>query len=131
MSRYVGGLVSICDLLEYSSDESPFQTERIDSIRHQARSIGPQTVTRVCPRLKTVNDGLESPTGMWFPNIDFFTSEGISNVCDDTTTTPADTGSNILEYGRLSELSRDLQYVNNVAFVFNKTDGRQRLPGGP
>lgn len=39
MSRYVGGLVSICDLLEYSSDESPFQAERIDSIRHQAQVL--------------------------------------------------------------------------------------------
>ena len=73
--------------------------------------------------LKLTNKKLElyqlyhNKTSIFSYIIDFFTSEGIANVCDDTTTTPADVGSNILEYGRLSELTRDLQYVNNVVIL--------------
>jgi hypothetical protein len=52
---------------------------------------------------------------MWFHFVDFRTSRGISEeLWGDATASPAQAGSNFLEYGRLSELTRDEQYVNNV-----------------
>jgi hypothetical protein len=52
---------------------------------------------------------------MWLNNVDFFMSVGVpDDLCGGTTTSPAQTGSNILEYGRLSELSLNLEYLNNV-----------------
>jgi hypothetical protein len=53
---------------------------------------------------------------MWFPFVDFASSQGQPLIPQngDITTSPAQTGSNILEYGRLSELAVDVQYINNV-----------------
>ena len=52
---------------------------------------------------------------MWFPSVDFSTSRGISEeLWGDARTSPAQAGTNFLEYGTLSELTRDVQYVNNV-----------------
>jgi hypothetical protein len=58
---------------------------------------------------------LDSPTGMWLPRVDFRTSRGIKeDLWGETTISPARAGSNILEYGRLTELSSNLVYFTNV-----------------
>ena len=68
---------------------------------------------------------------MWFPRVDFQTASGISEKWwGDATVSPAGTGTNFLEYGRLSELSRDEKYVNNVFRVAIKADSRPRERGG-
>jgi hypothetical protein len=52
---------------------------------------------------------------MWFPRVDFRTSRGIrEDLWGETTISPARAGTNILEYARLTELSRDLTYFKNV-----------------
>jgi hypothetical protein len=65
--------------------------------------------------MTTSDSSLDSPMRMWYHNVDFSTSRGISEeLWGDTFTSPAQAGTNFLEYGRLSELTRDVQYVNNV-----------------
>lgn len=52
---------------------------------------------------------------MWLPRVDFRHSRGVhEDLFGGTAISPARAGSNILEYGRLSELTRDLQYFRNV-----------------
>lgn len=52
---------------------------------------------------------------MWLSGVDFFLSEGVyDDVCGNAKTSPARAGSNILEYGRLSEQSVNVEYINNV-----------------
>ena len=54
---------------------------------------------------------------MWLPRVDFRTGRGVQeDLWGDTAISPARAGTNILEYGRLSELSKDLQYLRNVPF---------------
>jgi hypothetical protein len=58
---------------------------------------------------------------MWFPLVDFRTGRGVSQqLWGETSVSIAQAGSNFLEYGRLSELTRDEQYVNNVFPLISK-----------
>jgi hypothetical protein len=55
---------------------------------------------------------------MWLPRVDFRTSHGIKeDLWGETTISPARAGSNILEYGRLTELSNNLEYFANVCLL--------------
>jgi hypothetical protein len=68
---------------------------------------------------------------MWLPRVDFRTSRGIrEDLWGDTTVSPARGGTNILEYGRLSELSLDLQYFRNVRSSQLRADRRPLRLGG-
>lgn len=116
MSRYVGGMVSAIDLLEYGYSGTPFDPRGLEAIRRQAeilvQKLSPGYVIRLYIHSHI---SLDSPTRMWLPRVDFRTSRGIrEDLWGDTSVTPARTGSNILEYGRLSELSLDVQYIRNV-----------------
>jgi len=52
---------------------------------------------------------------MWLPRVNFRTGRGVQeDLWGDTSISPARAGTNILEYGRLSELSKDLTYLRNV-----------------
>lgn len=62
------------------------------------------------------DDSLDTPSGFWLPQINFSSENQVS---DGITTSPAQTGTNILEYGRLSERTGDLQYLENVGSVFS------------
>ena len=69
---------------------------------------------------------------MWLPRVDFRTSRGIrEDIWGDTTVSPARAGSNILEYGRLSEQSLDLQYFKNVRSRELRANCRLLRHGGP
>jgi Glycosyl hydrolase family 47 len=105
---YLGGLLSTIDLLEHglgpSPKPSPPDQKGLQKILHQAETL----VQKLAP-------GLSSPTNMWFPRVDFRTGRGVQeDLWGDTSISPARAGTNILEYGRLSELSGDLVYLRNV-----------------
>jgi hypothetical protein len=52
---------------------------------------------------------------MWLPRVDFHSNRGIrEDLWGDTSVSCSRAGSNILEYGRLSELSIDLEFFRNV-----------------
>jgi len=52
---------------------------------------------------------------MWFPRVDFRTSRGVrEDLWGGTAIPPARAGTNILEYARLTELTRNLIYFKNV-----------------
>jgi Glycosyl hydrolase family 47 len=77
------------------------------------------------------DNSLDTPTGMWLPRVDFRTSRGVTeDLWAGTTISPARGGTNILEYGRLSELSRDLEYIKNVFPLYIGAHCRQRPHGG-
>jgi len=60
---------------------------------------------------------------MWLPRVDFRHDRGVhEDFFGGTAISPARAGSNILEYGRLSELTRDLQYIKNVPRIFGLAD---------
>ena len=115
-ARYVGGLVSTVDLLEYGIAGPSFDSRGIAAIRRQAEIL----TQKLAPGYKALstnlsNWSLESPMKMWLPTVDFRASQGTrEDLWGDTTVSPARAGSNILEYGRLSEQSLDLEYFKNV-----------------
>ena len=130
-SRYVGGLVSTVDLLEYGFAGPSFDSRGIAAIRRQAEIL----TQKLAPGYKLFTNlsdcSLESPMRMWLPRVDFRTSRGMrEDIWGDTTVSPARAGSNILEYGRLSELSLDLQYFKNVDFPRLRADCRLLRHGG-
>jgi hypothetical protein len=53
---------------------------------------------------------------MWLPRVDFRHNRGVNEDLfrGSVAISPARAGSNILEYGRLSELTRDLEFIKNV-----------------
>ena len=62
---------------------------------------------------------------MWFPHVDFQSESGVSEqLWGDATNSLAGAGTNFLEYGRLSELLVDEQYVNNVVSPRSETNSR-------
>jgi hypothetical protein len=62
---------------------------------------------------------------MWYPRVDFQSASGVSEeLWGDATISLAGAGTNYLEYGRLSELLVDEQYVNNVFYLRSKADSR-------
>lgn len=68
---------------------------------------------------------------MWLPRVDFRTGKGVQeDLWGDTSVSPARAGSNILEYGRLSELSADLVYFRNVSPPFSVGVYDRRLRRG-
>ena len=101
-------MLSTIDLLEHGfgpgGKQTPFDPKGLEAIRHQAEIL----VHKLAP-------GLNSPMKMWLPRVDFSTGRGVEeDLWGDTAISPARAGTNILEYGRLSELSRDLVYFRNV-----------------
>ena len=76
---------------------------------------------------------LDSPTRMWYPRIDFEAEKGVStSLFGDTEISLAETGTNILEYGRLSEISQSEEYINNVhTYLTTILIARHPQPGGP
>lgn len=67
---------------------------------------------------------------MWLPRVDFRTDRGVrEDLWGQTSISPARAGTNILEYGRLTELSKDLQYLRNVC-PFDHNLYRRRQHGG-
>ena len=106
--RCLGGILSTVDLLEHGfgpgGHQTPFDPKGLQVIRRQAEIL----VHKLAP-------GLNSPMKMWLPRVDFRTGRGVQeDLWGDTAISPARAGTNILEYGRLSELSRDLVYFRNV-----------------
>ena len=68
---------------------------------------------------------------MWFPRVDFRAASGVSEqLWGETTNSLAGAGTNFLEYGRLSEITLDEQYVNNVLNLASEADNRPRQHGG-
>jgi hypothetical protein len=107
--------VSTIDLLEYGYFGTPFDHGGLEAIRRQAEILAHKLAPGYVCSLTHSDSSLDSPTRMWLPRVDFRTSRGIrEDLWGDTSVTPARTGSNILEYGRLSELSLDTQYIRNV-----------------
>jgi hypothetical protein len=77
------------------------------------------------------DDSLDSPTRMWLPRVDFRTSRGTAeDLWGDTSISPARAGSSILEYGRLSELSVDIEYFRNVRIPVSAAHCRLLQLGG-
>jgi len=141
MGRYIGGLVSAVDLLEYGFLGSPFDPRGLEAIRKQAEilahKLGPGFPTPIYFPGHVTYCRLNSPMKMWLPRVDFRADRGIrEDLWGDTTVSPARAGSNILEYGRLTELSADLEFFRNVAqsprFRCGVADGvcRRRQRGG-
>jgi hypothetical protein len=123
--RYVGGLLSTIDLLEYWSGAPSIGSEHIVAILGQAELLVHKLSPGYCS-LTIIDDSFDSPTGMWLPMVDFRTARGISEqLWGDTTISLARAGTNFLEYGRLSEQLLDEQYVNNVFSFGSKAHCRR------
>jgi hypothetical protein len=68
---------------------------------------------------------------MWLPRVDFRTSRGThEDLWGETTVSVARAGSNILEYGRLSEQSVNMEYFKNVCISQVSADYRLLRHGG-
>ena len=128
---YVGSIVSTIDLLEFFPNAPKVEPDLIQKLRRQAEVL----VHKLSPGFGLVlaesEARLDSPTRMWFPRVDFQSSRGVSQqIWGETEILLAETGTNFLEYGRLSELCLDEQYVNNVYPSETALISRQRRPGG-
>jgi hypothetical protein len=112
----MGGLVSTIDLLEYGFGGPSFDPRGLTAIRHQAELLAHKLAPGYTTHLIfPTNCSLNSPMRMWLPRVDFRTGRGVEeDLWGDTAVSPARAGTNILEYGRLSELSSDLTYFRNV-----------------
>ena len=68
---------------------------------------------------------------MWLPRVDFRTSRGTQeDLWSATTVSVARAGSNILEYGRLSEQTVDIEFFKNVSISRVAADNRLLRHGG-
>src|SRR5271170_6802968 len=110
-------MLSTIDLLEYGMLGPEFNDSRgLLAIQKQIQLLVHKlSPGYLSPQTWTECFSLESPSRMWFPRVDFRTSRGIREyLWGETTISPARAGTNILEYARLTELSRDLIYFKNV-----------------
>ena len=74
---------------------------------------------------------MQTPTGMWLPYVDFHEGRGVSDqLLGETMTSLAQTGTNFLEYGRLSERTGEEDYLNNVHSILKKSHSRLPKHGG-
>ena len=103
--RYLGGLVAVVDLLQMEIAGRTLAAHLdVDVSNVQARAV--QLARKLGP-------GFDSPTGMFWPVVNFATNAGVTDVPVflqrhfTPSITPARAGTNYLEYARLSQLTRN------------------------